>query len=240
MKRPWILGKLPAATLSTAPPPVEAAYTTFVKGFGPLAYWPLGSNLVDVIGGRDATMGGGQEQHASPIAQGGEGSLSCNNVNWAQVAHDVALKPGIGSVMAWIRPYVVDAGAVLAANLPGDTNAADFASLLTATGLNSCYFQQDASTQLIVSSTQTYSENTPQCIIVIFDASGFAFYLDANQIDSNTVHTDGLTGNTTEWRFGGDGGSALLLPGDIADVALWNRVLTRTEIYQLAQTEPSS
>jgi hypothetical protein len=73
--------------------------------------------------------------------------------------------------------------------------------------------------------------------VVTFDGSGFALYLDGNRIGTSDVHTTGLASNTLGWRFGSDEFVGIF-DGVIDEIAIWDRVLTRNEIYLLAQTEP--
>jgi hypothetical protein len=75
------------------------------------------------------------------------------------------------------------------------------------------------------------------CAHVTFDGSGYTLLLDGNKIASSDIHTTGLSGNVTPWLFGSVLDTPSVFDGVIDEIAIWNRVLTRNEMYQLTQAE---
>jgi Concanavalin A-like lectin/glucanases superfamily len=214
-------------------------YANVVINTGPVAWWPLDANLVDRIGGRNGTIGAGSEVHGAALPADSGGGFDCAGTSWISVAHAAALKPAVGSLMAWFKPAAVHNGIVMAVNAAGTSNPADFALRVNSSGTVSCFFQQGGATQLIQTSSAYYVAGQIIHAIVTFDTNGFTLYLDGNKIASNTVHTVGFTDNTLDWRFGNElQASGDIFNGVIDEIAIWDRVLTRNEIYLLAQTEP--
>jgi hypothetical protein len=74
---------------------------------------------------------------------------------------------------------------------------------------------------------------------VTFDGTGFKVYLDGHEIGTSTAHTTGLAGNETAWAFGADRHpGATIFNGEIDRVAIWDRVLSRNDIYLVSLLEP--
>lgn len=204
-----------------------------------IAHWRLGSNLTERIAGRNATLGAGVEAYTSGLPFGSPGAaFDCAGANWLTVPHAAALKPAVGSLMAWFRPSTIHNGVMVSANALGTSNPADFTLRVIDNGTVSCFFQQSAITHLIITASAYYTLGQIVHAIVTFDAGGFALYLDGNLIEANTDHTSGLNNNTVDWRFGSEEAGAPIFNGALDEIALWNRVLTRNEIYQLSLTEP--
>jgi hypothetical protein len=53
------------------------AYANLVMNTGPVAWWPLGADLNDQIGGRNGVIGAGSKVHAAPLPVGSDGSFDC-------------------------------------------------------------------------------------------------------------------------------------------------------------------
>jgi hypothetical protein len=226
-----------AATYGAIAGATRHAYAGVVMDTEPVAWWPLDANLVDRIGARNGAIGAGSEVHAAALPRDSGGSFQCAGINWITVPHDAALKPAVGSLMAWCRPATVHSGIVMAANALG-INPADFALRVYASGTISCFFQQSGVTQVSETASPYYEAGQIVQAIVTFDTNGFILYLDGNKIASNAMHTAGFTANMLDWRFGEQHDTSTIFNGLIDEIAIWNRVLTRNEIYLLAQTEP--
>lgn len=215
------------------------AYAELVIDSGPLAWWSLDTDLRDHVGGHNGTIGAGSKVHAAALPADSGGSFDCAGSNWVRVAHASELKPAVGSVMAWFKPASVHNGIVLAVNETGASNPADFALRVNGDGSVSCFFQQGGATSLIQTTADYYAPGQIVQAIVTSDPGGFVLYLDGNMIASNSGHTVGFTGNTLDWRFGNElQASGAFFNGVVDEIAIWDRVLTRNEIYLLSQTEP--
>jgi Concanavalin A-like lectin/glucanases superfamily len=215
----------------------DFAYADLVMDTGPVAWWPLDTNLVERIGGRNGVIGAGSAVHAGALPEDSGGSFNCAGTNWVSVAHASVLKPAVGSLMVWFKPASLqDEARIVAADL-GGTNVGDFALHLLSAGRIAAYFQ--STTDVITTSVAYYVSGQTVHAIVTWGASGFSLYLDGNLIGRFTDYTDGLTGNTQDWVFGFRQLNGQIFNGAIDEIAIWNRVLTRNEIYLLAQTEPT-
>ena len=206
-------------------------------GTSPVAYWPFNGNPNDSIAAHNGTPNG------SPTFVGGlpansDAAFNCAGVGWVEVAHATALKPAVGSILAWFRPTSAHNGAVISADAVGAV-AGDFAMRVFDTGRIRCRFQTATGTNAIIATAEGYySPNQVVCAVVTFNATGFTLYLGGNVIGTNAEHTTGLNANTTAWRFGNVEDTPSIFNGVIDEFAIWNRVLTRNEIFVLAQTEP--
>src|SRR5919106_1642680 len=116
------------------------AYADLVAETGPVAWWPLDSNLVDHIGGRDGVIGAGSAIHAGPLPKDSGGSFDCAGTNWISVGHALALKPAVGSVMVWFKPSALGDFRIVNCDETG-TASNNFALTTLATGLISAYWQ---------------------------------------------------------------------------------------------------
>jgi hypothetical protein len=214
------------------------AYADLVMDTGPVAWWPLDGNLLDRKGPHHGSIGAGAESSTGTLPNGSGRAFNCAGTNWISVSHAAVLKPAVGSLMAWFKPAMVHDGIVMAANAAGTSNPSDFALRADNTGTLSCFFQQGGVTNLIQTASPYYQAGQIVHALVTFGASGFTLYLDGNKIASSAEHTGGFTDNTLDWRFGNDAADTGIFNGVIDEIAIWDRVLTRNEIYLLAQTEP--
>lgn len=234
---------IPAAT---APPPgdlyqvvVDATnavpFANSLKG-----HWEFNSTLADRSGGgHNGTLGAGSEVYVDALPADSNNAFNCNGVNWVSVAHHADLKPAVGSIMAWCKPFSVHNGIIAACNTTGVVDD-HFELRVNNTQTVSCFFQINSVTTLLQTNTAYYGPNQTIHIVVTWNASGVSLYLDGNHIQTDTGHTTGLTNNTLAWRFGTNGLGSTLFDGVIDEIAIWNRVLTRTEIEALAQIGPPS
>ena len=215
------------------------AYANLVMSTGPVAWWPLDVNLVDRVGGRNGVLGAGSEIHAAALPKESGGSFDCAGANWISVAHSAVLKPAVGSVMAWCRPAALqsDFTSIIGSEASG-LFLGDFNVVLYSDGSVEGYFQDASTTHSVRTHSVYHGAGQIVHVIVTFDSTGFALYLDGNQINTNINYTNGLSNNSRDWHFGHSQVNGLIFNGMIGEIALWDRVLTRNEIYLLAQTEP--
>ena len=209
-------------------------YAHLVRDTAPVAWWPLASDLVDRISGRNAVLGAGSEVHAAGLPANSRGSFDCAGANWLEVTHAEALKPSAGTVMAWFKPASLHRCAVIQCDEAGaGTSPNQFALSVQADGTIALVF---AGVERVTAQGY-YEPGQVVHALVTFDSSGVALYLDGKQIETDSTHTAGLTGNTVNWRFGQGAGGAVF-DGVIGHIAIWDRVLSDlTEIRALAQVE---
>jgi Concanavalin A-like lectin/glucanases superfamily len=213
-------------------------YSNLVINTGPVAWWPLDVNLVDRIGGRNGVLGAGAQVPAGALPGESGGSFNCAGANWIQVAHAAVLKPAVGSIMAWFKPASINSGGIISANTSGQVDD-HFVLQVVSNGTIHVTLQNAAHTPaspVIETAAAYYTPGQTVHAVVTFDGSGFALYLDGNRIGTSDVHTTGLASNTLGWRFGSDEFVGIF-DGVIDEIAIWDRVLTRLEIYRLAQVE---
>lgn len=203
-----------------------------------VAHWRFNGNLNERIAARHATLGAGVAAFAGGLPNGPGSSFDCAGANWLSVTHHAVLKPAVGALMVWCRPDTIHNGVLASCNAAGFLGN-DFALRVNDNGTVSCFFQVGGTSTLVVTGTSYYGINQTINAIVTWDSSGISLYLDGNHIGSDTAHTTGLSGNSLNWRFGEQEDSSTIFNGPLDEIALWNRVLTRSEIYLLAQTEPS-
>ena len=208
-------------------------YAHLVRDTAPVALWPLASNLVDGISGRNAVLGAGSEVHAAGLPANSRGSFDCAGANWLEVTHAEALKPSAaGTVMVWFKPASLHRCAVIQCDEAGaGTSPNQFTLSVQADGTIALVF---AGVERVTAQGY-YEPGQVVHALVTFDSSGVALYLDGKQIETDSAHTAGLTGNTVNWRFGQGAGGAVF-DGVIGHIAIWDRVLSDlTEIPALTQ-----
>jgi hypothetical protein len=216
------------------------AYAKLVMSTGPVAWWPLDANLMDRIGARNGVIGGGSGVHAAALPADSAGSFDCAGVNWISVAHAAALKPAVGSLMVWFKANALGDYWPVQADEEGLIND-DFAIRTFATGEVQAHWQVGGVETAIRTVAPYYTAGQIVQAIATWNGSGVAFYLDGNRIAASTAHTSGLGANPQDWQFGrSPSGTDPILDGMIDEIALWDRVLTRNEIYLLAQIEAPS
>jgi hypothetical protein len=211
-------------------------YDDAVFATGPVVFWvPEAAAVVDRVGGRDAVG----LPTLAPGLTGAGTALACGGTVLAERAHAAALKPARGTLMAWVRPATVANHWPVGAD-PAGEQLGDFALRLWADGAAGAYFQNPAATPrtLPVAAPSYYAAGQIICIVVTFDGSGFKVYLDGHHIGTNAAHTSGLAGNGASWALGADRPDGTIFNGEIDRVTIWDRVLSRNEIYLVSLLEP--
>ena len=217
------------------------AYDDEVLATGPVAFWlPEAAAVVDRVGGRDASYVGAPT--LSPGLTGAGMSLNCGGTVFAERAHEAALKPAVGTIMAWVRPATVGNHWPTGAD-PSGENRGDFSFRLRDDGAAGAYFQNPSSTPrtLLVTAPSYYAAGQTICIVVTFDGTGFKVYLDGHEIGVETAHTPGLADNEAAWALGvvrHPPPDETIFNGEIDRVAIWDRVLSRNDIYLVSLLEP--
>jgi hypothetical protein len=222
------------------------AYDDEVLTTGPVAFWlPEAAAVVDRVGARDASYV--RAPTLSPGLTGAGTSLNCGGTVFAERAHDPALKPAVGTIMAWVRPATVDDHWPLGADAKG-LNPGDFALRLGGKpapappprpGVAGAYFQDTSATHLLLTELPYYGVGQVMCMVVTFDGSGFTVHLDGHAVKSSAAYTSGLSGNLAPWTLGADRPEdGTIFTGEIDRVAIWDRVLSRNEIYLVSLLEP--
>jgi hypothetical protein len=220
-------------------------YADLVMNTAPVAWWPLNSNLVDRIGGRNGALGTGSEIYVESLPKDHGAGFDCAGTNWISVAHALALKPAVGSAMVWFKAHALQGPvAIIQCDETGSSEVdGQFSLSILNDGSITASWQTAAdggtNTQITTVSPYYVPGQTVHALCG-WDSSGVALYLDGNLIAKLTGHTTGLANNDLPWQFGKDGPSATIFGGVIDEIAIWNRLLTRNEIYALAQTEPDS
>jgi Concanavalin A-like lectin/glucanases superfamily len=217
------------------------AYAKVVNATNPAAWWSLDGNLLNRIGSNHGAIGTGAESYATALPEGSGGAFNCAGMNWVSVDHAPVLKPAVGSITCWIKPATLQDANFLSINAAG-ANAGDLQLLVRANGTIRVEWQDGMISQVAGPSSPYYSSGQIVHVLVTFDGTGFSLYLDGNRQPPglHTGYTGGLSGNTHPIVLGtiSAAGGEPIFDGLIDEVAIWNRVLTRNEIYLLAQTEP--
>ncbi|MBO1031371.1 PKD domain-containing protein, partial [Tessaracoccus sp. SD287] len=217
------------------------AYSDSVLSSLPASYWPLGeasgTTGYDWSGGYDQTVAGairnatGQQLNAVS----GATTFAGSNTSFASSTASVA-GPQVFSVEAWFKTTSTSGGKIVG-----------FGS--AATGLSSSYdrhiYLNNAGAVTFgvypggvrtISSAAGYNDGQWHHVVGTLSAEGQKFWLDGNLIGANPAVTSAQAYNGY-WRIGGDNtsgwtniGSSSYLAGTIADVAIYDRALTRSEI----------
>lgn len=211
-----------------------APFAGSIKG-----HWEFATDLSDRIGGHNGTLGAGTLTLVDGLPANSNNAFDCAGANWVSVAHHADLKPAVGFVMVWAKMHSFQDKWIIAADTAG-ANTGDFAIRVFSNGVVQTYFQSASVTHTIATSSAAYSPGVPLCIIVAFDTTGFYLFISGNHNPQwvNTSHTTGLTGNTTNWRFGSEAVASNILDGVIDEIVIGNRVPTRAEIWDLSQLAP--
>ena len=226
------------------PPPQPEGYASTVlnlSGGAPFAYWRKGNTtqITDEVGTRHGTYTG-TVALVPGLPQNSDGAINYGGVGTGAVPHDAGLSLETGALSLWVGVHSFPVEAV-SPQMPvickddiGQT-LDDFHLSVQDEGTISAVFQQGVgmpSETLLLSLVEL---GTPYHIVVQWSPAGVEAYLDAELKGTSAVHITGWSGNTRELSFAKR--TFHSVDGDVTidEVALFNRLLTQTEITQLAQ-----
>jgi autotransporter-associated beta strand protein len=226
------------------PPAVLApgSYSATVMHAGPLAYWPLnestGPVAYDLAGGYDGAYTGGCTLAQPGIANGGfgfsgsYGALFDGTSGYVQIPQGPFNLTNALTIMAWVK-----------------VPATPHFSGVVGRGDSSWRLSVNASGKPGADNAHVYGDVTAPASIVgtnwhmlVYTCTGIPnvtnngrLYVDGAVCGTNTVGT--LPGNSSDVWIGGspDYGTARLLPGSIAQVAVFTNALSAAQVQSLYQ-----
>ena len=230
------------------PPPPDEGYAdtvTSLAGGAPIAYWRHGNTtqLTDSIGSRHGTFAGAVTL-AAGLPVNSDGAIKYEG-GTAEVVHDAGLSLETGALSFWIAvhsfpdlevspqmPVLVKDGLD---SLSGGPTLGDFHIGVQDEGALHARFQTGTSATVVLTIIPDITIGQNYHCVIQWSPAGVECYLDAAFVMSNASFTNGLQGNTRPLGFAKPSFHAVT--GDITldEVALFDRLLTLSEITQLAQ-----
>jgi uncharacterized protein YjdB len=217
-------------------------YQQVMESLEPIAYWPLdessGTNAFDIIGGYNGTY-----QGTFALGQGGPGNSFFNGSSAAAFdgtsGHvDIPEGPfnltGPLTIVAWVD--IISAPTFDGLVGHGDTSWRTSINPSGQPGGNDGTAQGDATDPIVAPGiydgnwhmvTYTYSGTPSQ-------NNNSALYVDGTVVANNTIATNIVGNNLDVWIGGAPDYTTRFLPADIADVSIFNRALTSTQVQGLS------
>jgi Concanavalin A-like lectin/glucanases superfamily/Right handed beta helix region len=220
-----------------------AAEIDGLSGGPPLAYWRLGEaggpKITDRAGARHGTYSGTIGYGAAGLPQNSDNAIDFAAVGQGAVPHDSGLLLPAFTLSFWFKAhsYPVDFARmpVITKDQSGNVDG-DFNVTIEDEGSALVQFQVAGGARSL-SLTSELTLEVAHHVAIRADATGFDAYLDGQYVGKNTDYTDAWSANTQPLRFADVPWSAI--DGDcvLDEVALYDRVLTDAEVFQLAQRQ---
>ncbi|MCU1437018.1 MAG: hypothetical protein JWP66_105 [Naasia sp.] len=223
--------------------PAWDAYATRVKADGAARYWPMSEasgDFYDWIGTDDATVGTVTRNADGIVAGSGSSTFPGTATGFAvtKVATAEATTNPV-TVEAWIRTTTTQGGKIVG-----------FGNMATASPLSDRYdrhlymepdgrvvFGVHNGAQKMVTSQAALNDGAWHHLVGTVsggtDASGLRLYVDGILVSSDPSVSTAEDNSSGYWRIGGDshwGAGSPYFAGDIDDVAVYQKVLTDTQV----------
>lgn len=240
-------------SVTIAQPGSTPAYSLDVLDDNPVHYWPMGepsgTTALDWAGGSDLTLTASTTRGAAGQATDGSTRATTFAGTTSSYASTRALEPGSDelSVEAWFRTTSTQGGKIVGfgSSATGDSSSYDRHIYLSGNGTITWGAYPGA--VRVVQSGAGYNDGQWHHVVGTLGPDGMTLYVDGARIGSRADTTSGQAYDGY-WRVGGDNlGSwpnvnSRYLNGSIADVAVYDRALTRGEVdgHRVASGRASS
>lgn len=216
------------------------AYNQAIIDEQPVGYWPLseasGTAAYDWVGANDVKLTSnvtrnvtGQVVGEPSKASSFSGSNSFGATTTARPAPDVF------SVEAWFKTTSTNGGKIVGFGNAATGNSASYDRHIYINGQGRLTFGVYPGSVQTISSGTGYNDGAWHQVVGTLGAGGMEFFVDGVRIGSLPGVTNGQS-YSGYWRIGGDNLSSwpqagsTYLNGQIADVAVYDRVLSREEV----------
>ena len=220
-----------------------SAYRLALLNSGPVNYWPLdessGTAAYDWMSGNDATLS------ASGVTRGAAGPdlttpskattfSGSNNVSGASSVLQEG--PQVFSVEAWFKTSSTRGGKIVGFGSSATGSSSSYDRHIYLSNSGQVTFGVYPGTTRTITSAAGYNNGQWHQVVGTLGPDGMMLYVDGVSVGArgDTTSAQGYGGY---WRFGGDSlgswptaGTSVWLNGDISDVAVYNKVLRRSEV----------
>jgi len=216
------------------------AYSDAVTADSPTSYWPLdessGANSFDHVGFSDLQFGTGVTRGAmGPLSGVTASTFSGTSTGFGSTQSGIA-GPKTFTAESWVRTTSTSGGKIIGfGNSPtGTSSAYDRHVYMSNSGR--IFFGVYPGSVQTVSSTASYNDGQWHHIVASLGSNGMRLYVDGKVVGSRDDVTTGQP-YVGYWRVGGDSlngwssqPNSNFLNGDIAQVAIYPTVLTKTQV----------
>ncbi|WP_342372829.1 PKD domain-containing protein [Propioniciclava soli] len=220
---------------------IATPYTDAVTGSAPVSYWPLNDDLATVAfdwaNGQDQTVSNatrrvpGQQLNATSFAT----TFAGNSTSFSATGNAVTA-PQVFTIEAWFNTTSTSGGKVVGYGSAKSGNSGSYDRQVYLNGQGTVSFGVYPGAAKVVSSAPGYNDGQWHHVVASLGADGQTLWIDGRLIgrDSTVTSAQAYDGY---WRVGGDNlsgwpnlGTTTYLAGSIADVAVYDRVLTMDEV----------
>ena len=217
-----------------------SAYESDVLDDQPVSFWPLsegsGSAAVDWAGGADLTINGA-------VTRGVDGKDQPPGrpaTSFGSGAYGAGTTPSQGldmlSVEAWFRTTSTSGGKVVGFGNASTGNSSNYDRHIYLSDNGAVTWGVHPGGVRSITSGAGFNDGQWHHVVGTLGSGGMALYLDGRRVGTRADTTSGQPFSGV-WRVGGDNtggwpnaGSSAYLTGSIADVAIYDRPLTRDEV----------
>jgi len=212
------------------------SYDTEINALNPVAYYRLGESsgttAVDETGSHNGTYVNGVTLGVSGGVSGDDTAASFDGANDELVISDhTDLDITDGTISFWFNPDTIGSTQVL---FQKDGQTSSFNITLNTGGFID-FETGNGSADKSVSTTTTFNTGQWYQVTASWGASGMKIYVDG-QLEDSAVGTTGLEGNND--AFIGSDGSSAHFDGSIDELAIFDTVLTQSEITDVYDSAP--
>ena len=216
------------------------AYSDAVGANSPDEYWPLnessGSVGFDHIGFNDLAMQPGVTRGAAGPVAGATASTFSGDSTGFGATQTAITGPNTFTAESWIRTNTTNGGKIIGFGAANTGNSSSYDRQVYMDNAGHIWFGVYPGGVQTVTSSGTFNDGAWHQIVASLGANGMRLYVDGNLVGSRTDVTTGQA-YSGYWRVGGDNlsgwpsrPSSDYFTGDIAQVAIYPTVLSRTDV----------
>ncbi|WP_404311372.1 PKD domain-containing protein [Agrococcus terreus] len=226
--------------VTIAAPGSTPAYAASVLGDGPAHYWPLGeasgAAALDWAGASDLALSGSYTRAAAGQALDGSGAATAfGGTNGFGSTQTAETPPSALSVEAWFRTTSTSGGKIVGFGDRATGVSSSYDRHLYLSGDGRITWGVFPGATRVVQTGAGFNDGAWHHVVGTLGSTGMTLYVDGVRVGTR-ADTTSAQAYQGYWRVGGDNLgswpniSQRYLAGSIADVAVYDRVLSRTEI----------
>lgn len=238
----------------------EDPLTTLVKKFGAISYWPLdektgSTRAIDVIAGHDGAYNDSTAPGAEAHVHGNKAPAIDDTGDRVVVAHHSDFEESDGTIACWVYFDAIPSSGryetVISKENTSSSKQGYFSLYLSYDGTLNTAIQSNRGGGIATAASGIIKPKTWHHVAVTF-GNGLLLYIDGTLVAKNATNNYGLDSsggtdpNTQPWFFGASNQSGLLswpinaTKGSVARVALFDDILTETDIGELHKTSSAT
>ncbi|MEO8931334.1 MAG: PKD domain-containing protein [Lacisediminihabitans sp.] len=216
------------------------AYSDAVTTDAPASYWPLnessGSSSFDHVGFTDLQFGAGVTRGATGPLTGVPASSFNGTANGFGSTQSAVAGPDTFTAESWVRTTSTQGGKILGFGNSTTGTSTSYDRHVYMDNSGHVWFGVYPGSAQTVNTIASYNDGQWHHIVASLGSNGMRLYVDGKVVGSRDDVTSGQS-YTGYWRVGGDSlngwpsqPSSNFLNGDIAQVAVYPTVLTKTQV----------